>query len=86
MSIERLNAKHRAAKGVTRRSFMKSAGAAGLSFTIMKPSSVRGTQANSRLEVGIIGLGGRGRWIADLIEKHGGYQITSVADYFPEVV
>ncbi|MHC4345223.1 MAG: twin-arginine translocation signal domain-containing protein, partial [Planctomycetota bacterium] len=43
MSIERLNAKHRAAKGVTRRSFMKSAGAAGLSFTIMKPSSVRGT-------------------------------------------
>jgi predicted dehydrogenase len=65
---------------------VKGAGAAGLGFTIMKASSVRGTQANSRIEVGIIGLGGRGRWIADLIEKHGGYQITSVADYFPEVV
>jgi predicted dehydrogenase len=65
---------------------MRGAGAAALSFTIMKPSLVSGTQANSRVEVGIIGLGGRGKWIADLIEKHGGYQITSVADYFPEVV
>jgi predicted dehydrogenase len=64
---------------------MRRAGAATLSFSIIKPSLVCGTEANSRVEVGIIGLGGRGKWIADLIEKHGGYQITSVADYFPEV-
>jgi predicted dehydrogenase len=51
----------------------------------MKPSLVRAAQANSRVEAGVIGLGGRGRWIADLIEEHGGYQITSVADYFPQV-
>jgi predicted dehydrogenase len=69
---------------MTRRSFVRGAGAA-LSFTIMKPSLVSAAQANSRVEVGVVGLGGRGRWIADLIEEHGGYQITSVADYFPQV-
>jgi len=86
MLLEPFDGKCRLRKGITRRSFMKGAGAATLSFTIMKPSLVSGTQVNSRLEVGVIGLGGRGRWIAELIEKHGGYQITSVADYFPEVV
>lgn len=64
---------------------MKSTGAAALSFTIVKPSFVRAAQVNSRLKVGIVGLGGRGKWIAELIQKHGRYQITSVADYFPKV-
>ena len=73
-------------KGITRRGFMRGAGTAALSFTIMKPSLVTAAQVNSRLEVGIIGLGGRGKWMADLIEEHGGYQIVSIADYFPEVV
>jgi len=72
------------AKSVTRRGFIKGA-AAAMSFTIMKPSLVRSSEANSKVEVGVIGLGGRGGWIADLIQKHGGYQITSVADYFPHV-
>jgi predicted dehydrogenase len=64
---------------------MKGAGAAGISFTIMKPSSVRGTEANSRIEVGCIGLGGRGTLIAGMLKEHKGYQITSVADYFAKV-
>ncbi|MHC4621074.1 MAG: Gfo/Idh/MocA family protein [Planctomycetota bacterium] len=85
MFFERLNGKCRAGGSVTRRRFMKGAGVAALSFTIMKPSLVRGMEANSRPEVGVIGLGGRGKWIAGLIEEHGGYQITSVADYFAEV-
>ena len=86
MFVVPLNWKYRLRTGITRRGFMRGAGAATLSFTIMKPSLVSGTEANSRLEVGVIGLGGRGKWIAGLIEKHGGYQITSVADYFPGVV
>jgi predicted dehydrogenase len=85
MFIERLNGKRRLGKGVTRRGLMKGAGAAALSFTIMKPSSVRGTEANSRIEVGCIGFGGRGTLIAGMLKEHKGYQITSVADYFPEV-
>jgi predicted dehydrogenase len=51
----------------------------------MKPSNVRGTEANSRIEVGCIGLGGRGTLIAGMLKEHKGYQITSVADYFSEV-
>jgi len=79
------NGKYRAGKRITRRGFMKGAGAAGLSFTIMKPSSVRGTEANSRVEVGCIGLGGRGSLIAGMLKEHKGYEITSLADYFPGV-
>jgi len=72
-------------KGITRRGFMSGAGASVLSFTIIKPALVRGTQANSRIEVGCIGLGGRGRMIAGMLQRHGGYQITAVADYFANV-
>jgi len=59
------------------------AGAVGM--TILKPSMVRGAEANTKIKVGVIGLGGRGGWIANLIKKHGGYEITAVADYFDNV-
>ena len=72
-------------KSMTRRSFMSGVGAAAISFTIVKPGSVSGTGANSRIEAGCIGLGSRGKMIAGMLEKHGGYQITAVADYFTNV-
>jgi predicted dehydrogenase len=64
---------------------MSGAGASVLSFTIIKPALVRGTEANTRIEAGCIGLGGRGKMIAQMVQKHGGYQITAVADYFSHV-
>jgi myo-inositol 2-dehydrogenase/D-chiro-inositol 1-dehydrogenase len=68
---------------ITRRRFLAgSAGAA--SFFIMKPSIAFGTRANSRIQVGCIGLGERGTWIAEYLSKHRGYQITAVADYFQD--
>ena len=70
--------------GVSRRAFM--AGAAAASFSIVKPGSVRGTQANSRIRLGLIGCGMRGRWISNLFAKHGGYEIFAVADYFQDRV
>jgi predicted dehydrogenase len=72
-------------KRMTRRSFISSTGAAALSFSIVKPGSVCGTGANSRIEAGCIGLGNRGKMIAGMLEKHGGYQITAVADYFTNI-
>ena len=84
--LKKLNASNARKATLSRRQFLGGTVAAAASFTIMKPSLVSGTEANSRLEVGVIGLGGRGKWITGLIEKHGGYQITSVADYFPAVV
>jgi predicted dehydrogenase len=56
-------------------------------FSIVKPSMLRGSQANSRIEVGFVGLGGRGSLIAKMMtENHKGYHLTALADYFEQVV
>jgi myo-inositol 2-dehydrogenase/D-chiro-inositol 1-dehydrogenase len=72
-----------ASGSVKRREFMARAGAA-LGLTLLKPTIVRGTQANSQIGLGLVGCGGRGQWIADLFRKHGGYRFEAVADYFKE--
>jgi len=71
---------------IGRREFLAGAGMAAASVTIMKPQLVRGTQANSRIALGMIGCGQRGAWIADLCMKHGGYQVVAGADYFQDRV
>src|SRR5690349_8176527 len=38
-----------------------------------------------KVKLGVVGLGGRGHWIAGLFAKHGGYDVHAVADYFPHV-
>ncbi len=77
---------NRQAQSITRRGLLSGAGTVALSFTIVRPEAVAGTQANSRIKAGIIGLGSRGRMIAGMVQKHGGYQIAAVADYFEKVV
>jgi myo-inositol 2-dehydrogenase/D-chiro-inositol 1-dehydrogenase len=69
---------------VNRREFIAKAGAAAVSLTILKPELVRGTQANSKIRLGLVGCGGRGSWIAGLFQKHGGFEIVAVADYFKD--
>ncbi len=71
---------------LTRRDFVSAAGSAALAFTVVHPSAVRGTQANSRITVGVIGTGSRGKMITDMVRRHGGYEVIVLADYFPEVV
>jgi len=70
----------------SRRRFIAKSAAATAGFAIVGSSAVRGFGANSRIEVGCIGLGGRGGQIASMLAKHPGFQVTSAADYFPEVV
>ena len=48
--------------------------------------AARPTATPRKIKLGVIGLGGRGRWIAGLFKQHGGYQLHALADYFPEVV
>jgi predicted dehydrogenase len=67
---------------ITRRRFI--AGTAAISFAIVKPQLVRATQANSKIKLGLIGCGGRGKWIAGLFMQHGGYEIVAAADYFED--
>jgi predicted dehydrogenase len=57
-------------------------GAAGL--LLLKPQTVFGSQANSALEVGVIGAGGRGKFISGLFTEHVGARIVALADAFPE--
>ncbi len=70
---------------ITRRGFIAGA-SASVAFTVLSPERVFNAEANSKIAVGLIGCGGRGRWIADLFQKHGGYQLVAVADYFQDHV
>ncbi len=71
---------------LSRRRFLTDAGATALAFSIVKPDLVRGSEANAKVDLGVIGCGGRGTWIADLFQKHGGYNIVALADYFQDRV
>ena len=66
-----------------RRQFL--AGAAAVSaITALKPSLVFGAETNSKVQLGLIGCGGRGGWIAKLFEDTGKYRLTACADYFQD--
>ena len=72
-------------EGIGRRTFLKTAaagaaGAAGLA--VVRPQAVRGAAANEKIRLGLIGSGGRGRWIAKLFADDGGYQVAATHDYF----
>ncbi len=70
---------------VSRRTFVKSsaaAAAAASTFTIVEAKSVRGTTANSMVEVGFIGCGGQGTRDAQLLEQTNEAKIVAVGDYF----
>ena len=71
-------------ESISRRRFIAGAGAAALSFTVVKPEQVRGAGANSKVKLGLIGCGGRGTWIAQLFKEHGGYDVVAVSDYFQD--
>ena len=69
---------------VNRRKFI--AGAAALSFTVIKPELVRSAAANSKIKLGLVGCGGRGNWIANLFNANGNYEIVAAADFFQDRV
>ncbi len=68
---------------VNRRQFIRQAGTLA-SLTVLPVTAVRGYAANQKIKLGLIGCGGRGTWIADLFMKHGGFELTAVADYFQD--
>jgi myo-inositol 2-dehydrogenase / D-chiro-inositol 1-dehydrogenase len=68
-----------------RRQFL-AASATAATVTLIKPSLAFGAQANSAIEVGLIGCGGRGGWIAKLFEDTGQYRLVACSDYFQDRV
>ena len=71
---------------ITRRRFLAGTSASVAAFTILSPELLRGAEANAKINIGLIGCGGRGKWIAGLFKKHGGYNLVAVADYFQDQV
>ena len=68
----------------SRRDFVAATGAAGL-MAAAGPSLAQ-EAAQRKIRLGVIGCGGRGRWIAGLFKKHGGYEICAIGDYFEDRV
>lgn len=64
-----------------RRAFLGSA-ASGL--LLLRPETAFGSQANSAIELGIIGMGGRGNWIGGHFKEHTGARIAAIADAFKD--
>ena len=70
---------------IPRRAFLASAATAA-TVAVVKPSIVFGAEANSALEIGLVGCGGRGSWIANLFAESGKYRLVACADYFQDKV
>ncbi len=70
---------------IPRRAFLAGA-ATATAVTVLKPSLVFGAEANSVLDIGLIGCGGRGSWIAKLFADSGKYRWVACADYFQDKV
>ena len=70
-------------QSTNRRGFLRAAGAVG-AFTILKPSLVRGSAANSAVRVGLLGCGHRGSTDAGNIAQYTGARIVALADLFQD--
>ena len=62
----------------TATAIIKAATATGI--VVAKPETVFGSQANSTVEVGLVGCGGRGNWIAPFFPEFAGARIVAVAE------
>ncbi len=71
---------------ITRRRFLAGTSASLVALNLIRPELVGGAEANSKIDIGLIGCGGRGRWIADLFRQNGNYNLVALADYFQEPV
>lgn len=68
----------------TRRSFLQASAATAAAMVIPSAKTALGSTANDKVTIGVVGQGGRGTMLAGMFHAHGGYEVTCVADYFPE--
>ena len=67
-----------------RRDFVRAAGAAAAAWTILKPGSVRGTPANSKVQLGLLGAGRRGTNIGTYFRGSDQVEMTALADIYDD--
>lgn len=68
----------------SRRGFLKGSAVAGAGLLILKPETVRGSQANSALTVGLIGAGRRGTAISGIFAKNEFARIAAICDIYKD--
>lgn len=68
---------------ISRRHLLNAAGAAA-SFQILKPQTVRGYQANSKISVGLIGSGGRGSYDAAIVNADPRARVSALCDLYDD--
>jgi len=73
-------------KSESRRNFLKTASVAAAGLSIIPAKAVRGTEANSRVELGLVGSGNRGTWLAHLFEESAPAKVVALHDYFRDRV
>jgi myo-inositol 2-dehydrogenase / D-chiro-inositol 1-dehydrogenase len=70
--------------GISRREFVASGAAAAASVLFTKPGPAGGAEAGAKINLGLVGCGDRGTWIAKLFAENGGYKVAACADYFED--
>src|SRR3954453_3425590 len=63
-------------ESMDRRKVMKAAGG----VLLLRPETVFGSQENSTIELGLVGCGVRGNWIAPLFTEHTNARFVAAAD------
>lgn len=71
-------------RNFSRRNFLAGTTAAAAGLLIVKPRQVAAAEANSKITLGLIGCGGRGKRVGNFFQQHGGFQFVATADYFPK--
>ena len=70
---------------ISRRELIRKGGAvAATTFSIVGPRAVRGSQANSKITVGLIGAGGRGTYDATIFNDDPRSRVTALCDLFQD--
>ncbi len=68
----------------TRREIARAAAVAAAGWTIIKPESVKGTPANDRVKIGLLGAGRRGTNVGGFFVKHAGAEMAALADIYDD--
>jgi predicted dehydrogenase len=75
----------KAEMSVTRREVLQTGGALA-AFSLVPSQAVRGSQANSRISVALIGAGNRGSYDASIVHADPRAQITALCDLFDDQI
>ena len=73
-----------ASEGMHRREFVKSATAATAGLLLVRPEIAFGSRANTTLQLGMIGCGGRGTSVAESFVTRAGVRMHALGDLFQD--